>query len=222
MDLFLIANIYLIICSGFSLGYGIAEIFKKGTLPTYFYFVLFAILSTFLSRIFSTLSIAFNGGLPDSFTIGFLGYAASFLFIFFANFGQMDLLIDDKDRKNPKYILISLIIPVLELFFAVLSLFIGKEALSIRISYVVISVPAALAGYYNVKHMVVPDVDLGILRSIRGYNLTAFLMGLLSLAEIGVSVYGRSDLDIYIQFMLGLTYAAVIHILIKEVKQWTK
>ena len=222
MNLQLAANIYLLVCSGISLVCGIVRILGKKKAPTYLLFIIFAILSAFLSRIFYTISIALYGGLPEIFNIGFLGYAAMFLFMFFANFGQIDLLVDDRRTMKATYRIIPVIIPAAELAAAVCGLFFGTAEFSVRVSFLIISVIAGFAGYLNMKHLIVPDIDFGIVKSIRGYNLIAFLTGIFSLAEIGLSVFGYNDIIIFVQFILGIFYAVMIPVIVSEVKKWTR
>ena len=212
----------MLICSGFGLFFGVAQFMKKKRLPMYFMFILFAIMSAFLSRIYYFVSIAFYGSVPEVFNLGFIGYAAMFLYMFFANYGQIDCLVDDRETLRPRYRIIPMIIPVIEFIFAVFSLIFGTVNITVRISFVVISVAAGFAGYLNVKHLIVPDIDLGIVKSIRGYNLIAFLIGIFSIAEIGLSLFGITDIIIYFQIILGVLYAAAIPVLNREVKKWTR
>ena len=188
----------------------------------YFLFIFFAVLSAFLSRIFYFVSIALYGEIPDVFNLGFIGYAAMFLYMFFANYGQIDCLVDDRKTLRARYRIIPVIIPAIELFLAFYSLFFGTVDITVRVSFVVISVAAGFAGYLNIKHFIIPDVDFGIVKSIRGYNLIAFLIGLFSLAEIGFSLFEINGIIFYIQIVLGVLYAAAIPVLNSEVKKWTR
>lgn len=188
----------------------------------YFLFILFAIMSAFLSRIYYFVTVAFYGSIPDVFNLGFIGYAAMFLYMFFANFGQIDCLVDDRHTLKARYRIIPVIIPVVELFFAFYSLAFGTVNLSVRISFVVISVLAGFAGYLNIKHFIIPDVDFGIVKSVRGYNLLAFFIGIFSLAEIGFGLFEVNGIILYIQLVLGALYAAAIPVLNSEVKKWTR
>ena len=196
MKLQLIVNIYLLICTGFGLWHGIVQILIRKTRTAYTHFILFAALSMFLSRLTYVLSYAFYDGLPDRFNVGLLGFAAFFFFIFLANFGQMDLLLNDQDRANLRYRILAMIVPIIELFFSLLALFRGNSDLSVRIAFVIISVAAGSSGYFNLKHLLVPDIDFGIVRSIRGFNLIAFLAGIFTLSEIGLSVYGYEEFSV--------------------------
>lgn len=222
MKLQLFANVYLLLCSGFSFFYGIARILSKKKSPTYLSFVTFAMLSAFLSRVFNAVSIAFYKAVPDTFNIGFLGYAATFLFIFFANSKQIDLLVDDKRTLKCRYRIIPVILPALELAISIPMLFFRTVPISVRIACLVISIITGHAGYYNMKHAIIPDVDFGIVRSIRGYNILALLMGILSLAEIRLNIFDHAALVLSVQLLLGITYACIMPVLGREVMKWTQ
>lgn len=188
----------------------------------YFMFILFAIMSAFLSRIYYFVTVALYGSIPDIFNLGFIGYAAMFLYMLFANYGQIDCLVDDRKTLKARYRIIPIIFPAAELAFSVYSLFFGTADITVRASFVVISVAAGFAGYFNIKHLIIPDVDFGIVKSIRGYNLIAFLIGIFSLAEIGFSLFEYNKIIFFIQLILGVLYAAVIPVLNSEVKKWTR
>ncbi len=215
-------NLYMLVCSGFGLFFGLAQFMRKKRPPMYFMFILFAIMSAFLSRIYYFVTVFLYGNVPEVFNLGFIGYAAMFLYMFFANYGQIDSLVDDRKKLKPKYRIIPVIVPALELFFAVYSVAFGTVDISVRISFAIISVTAGFAGYLNIKHLIIPDVDFGIVKSIRGYNLIAFLTGIFSLAEIGFSVFEKNGIILYIQIVLGVLYAAAIPVLNSEVKKWIR
>lgn len=222
MNFTFFTNLYMLICSGFGTFFGIAQFMRKKRPPMYFLFILFAIMSAFLSRIYYFVNIAMYGSVPDVFNLGFIGYAAMFLYMFFANYGQIDCLVDDRKTLKLRYRIIPVILPAAELLFAFYSLLFGSVDITIRISFVVISVIAGFSGYLNIKHFIIPDVDFGIVKSIRGYNLIAFLIGIFSLTEIGLSIFEHNGIIFYIQIVLGILYAAAIPVLNSEVKKWTQ
>ena len=50
--------------------------------------------------------------------------------------------------------------------------------------YGIESLIIALATYFHLKHLVIPDVDYGVIRSIRKYNLLALIYAFLCMAEM--------------------------------------
>lgn len=148
MNTYLASNIHILVCCTFGLVYGLIHINARNKPPMYLIFSLFALFSAFLSRAFYALSIAFYGEIPATFNIGFLGYAATFLFFLLANVGQIDWLIDDRRSLKPIYRILPAIVPVIELAVAVIGLFLRYVTISVRISFLVITVVAGFAGLF--------------------------------------------------------------------------
>jgi len=85
-----------------------------------------------------------------------------------------------------------------------------------------LSVAAGLAGYMNLKHLIVPDIKNGIVKLIRGFNLLSLIAEILTLAELSLSCYGLEDYTVYVQAVLGVVYIALLPLLYKEVCKWTQ
>lgn len=216
----LIPNIYLLVCAVFGLGYGLYIMLTQKP-PAYFKLVLFSMASQVFARIYYTVSIVCYGGIPDTFNLGFIGFASFLLFLFFANYGQIDMLVDDRRNLITKYRIIPVIIPVVELVVALLSILADNVELTVTIPYVILSIIAGLAGYLNMKHFIIPDVEDGIVRAIRGYNLVAIFVEILTLAEIGLICFDASQLVIFVQIALGILFVVMMPLLNKEVRKWT-
>lgn len=217
----LITNIYLLTCSIIGLAYGLYIMFNNKP-PAYFKLVLFSIAGQLFSRIYFTVTLACYGGLPDMFNIGFIGLASFLLFLLFANYGQIDMLVDDRRNLITKYRIIPIILPIAELIISILSLLTDNIAISIKISYIVLSVIAGFAGYYNMKHLIIPDVANGIVRSIRGFNLIAIFIEILTLSEIGLVCFNLEEIVVFIQIALGILIIVTLPLLNKEVQKWTR
>jgi len=221
MNYLLISNIYLLVCALFGLVYGITVIFKNKS-PIYFQLIVFAMASLVFSKVYNVVIIACYGGIPEVFNIGFIGIAAFLLFIFFSNYGQIDMLVDDRENLITKYRVIPVIIPVTELIISIFALFYGSVDISILIFYIVLSVIAGFAGYMNMKHLIIPDVKGGIVYSIRGFNLICIVIEILTLAEIGLSCFEKTQFIYPVQVLLGFLYIAVMPLLHREVRKWTQ
>ena len=181
--------------------------------------MVFPIACQFFSRAFYTSSLLCYSELPDIFNIGFLGFAAFFLFLYLPNVGVIDRLVDDKKKEFLEYKLISLIIPAIELAVSIVALLLKYVSISARISFVVLSVLAGLAGYVNMKHMLIPDVENGIVKSLRRFNFLCIILEILTLAEIGFFCFSLES-PIVIQVLLGIIYIFFLPFLNREVKKW--
>ncbi|MBQ0102117.1 MAG: hypothetical protein KBT31_04925, partial [Firmicutes bacterium] len=121
----LIANIYLFVCSGIAFLYALIRIGRSKKTAPFFQIAACTVLCLLLYRTFYALSIMFFGDVLTTFNVGFIGYCAVFLFLFFMNFGQMDYLVDDRQTLDVKYRLIPLVVPAVEIFFGVYALTCG-------------------------------------------------------------------------------------------------
>ncbi len=218
MKLAAVTNIYLFICACAGLVYGLTVTYRRKQ-PLYFRLMIFPIACQVFLRAFYIVTLLCYGELPDGFNIGFLGFAAFFLFLYLPNVGAIDNLLDEEDRGYARYKLLALILPAAELALAVFALSRDEAALDVRISFAVLLLLAGLAGYFNLKHLIIPDVEGGIIRALRSFNALCLATELLTLAEVGIyCVSFRSPA--VIQTLLGILYIVFLPLLNKETKKW--
>ena len=98
--------------AGFAFIWGIAKYYKR-KVALYVNLILCGIGCFALGKLFGAVSFLTAGGLPEHFHVGYLGTFGCFLFIFSANLGQMDSLIDDGDKAMARYRMLSLGAPLL-------------------------------------------------------------------------------------------------------------
>jgi len=122
-----------------------------------------------LSRLYEFVIFLTTGSLPESFNLSVLGDAGGFLFLLSASFGQMDGLVDDRKKENRKYRLIPLIAPLLIIAISI-ALYLIKQDMTVIFFVFPVFLVTLFSSYYNLKHLIFPDVELGILKSIRSYN----------------------------------------------------
>lgn len=218
MNLAAMTNIYLFICACAGLIYGLTAAYRKKQ-PMYFKLMIFPIACQAFSRAFYITTLLCYGEMPDTFNIGFLGFAAFFLFLYLPNVGAIDSLLDTSNKGCAKYKLLALVIPAAELAAAIGAMFSERVSISIRISFLVLSLLAGLAGYFNLKHLLVLDVEGGIIRTLRRFNFLCIVLELLTLAEVGIVCF-RHQSPIVIQALLGIIYVVFLPLLNKETKKW--
>ncbi len=216
----IIINIYLLICSCIGLTYGLMALYKKKQ-PLYFKFMVFPLACQVFSRAFYTITLLCYGELPDTFNLGLLGFVAFFLFMYLPNVGALDILVDEQNENLVKTKLISFTVPIIEIAVAVAAMFVDNVSISIRISFFVLSAFAGFAGYFNVKHLLASDVEGGIIRSIRKFNILSLILEIFTFAEIGLRCFGYQT-PLAIQVLLGILYIIFLPFLNKEVQKWTQ
>ncbi len=210
----------MLVCACIGLAYGLTALYKKKQ-PLYFKLMIFPIACQVFLRAFYTSTLLCYGELPDTFNLGLFGYAAFFLFLYLPNIGAIDILVDEQNNNLIKHRLISAIIPLVEISLSIVVLFTNQVSVSVRISYIVLSVFAGLAGYFNMKHFIVPDVENGIIQSIRKFNLISLIVEVFTIVEVGCYCFGYQT-PIVIQAALGVLYIAFLPFLNKEAQKWTQ
>ncbi|MDD4291230.1 MAG: hypothetical protein PHX51_03190 [Clostridia bacterium] len=185
--------------AGIGFIYGAKKLFKK-KIALYMQLIVCALGCLMLGRLFALVNLVAIGSIPRGFQVGLLGTFGCFLFLFSANFGQMDGLVDGREKEYRKYRLLSLLAPacILAIYLPVLFADCGLE---IKIVTAVIVFPILEAAYYNLKHLIMPDVDMGILDSIRKYNFVALILSLVCAIDLTLSAF---------ECQIGLLINAVI------------
>lgn len=208
------------VCTAAGFAYGLYRFFRKKS-ALYIRMIVLGIGCAMFGRLFQTLQIFVRGSIQDGFHVGILGVVGSFLFFFTSNYGQMDSLVDDGTKKFRRYRMLSLPAPlaVLALYavYAVKTGF-GENAVVHGIESVMI----AAAAYYHLKHLIIPDVDYGVVRSIRRYNLLALIYALLCMAEIILSAFAvPAACTVTVYVLLCVMFLIFIPVLEKGTKTWS-
>ena len=213
-------SLALTVCALFGFIYGLLRFFRKRK-ALYTRMIVFGIGCAMMGRLFETLQLFIHGEVYNGFHIGVLGVVGSFLFFFTANYGQMDSLVDDGSRQFVKYRLIAILAP---LVVAVMYVFyysrvgFGENAIVHLIEAIVI----AMASYFHLKHLVIKDVDYGIIGCIRMYNLLALIYAFLCMAEITLSTFPVSEIiTIVLYVLMCIVLLIFVPVLERGVKKWT-
>ncbi len=182
-----ILYLILTLSAAISFSYGLFWYFRKKS-ALYLRMIVFGIGCAMLGRLFETLQILTNGQVQSGFHVGVLGVVGSFLFFFTANFGTMDSLVDDGSSRFRKYRLLALFAPAVVLILYMLY-YLNVGFCQSAVVYGVETLIIALASYYHLKHLIIPDVEFGVIRALRKYNLLALIYGALCMAEIVLSAF---------------------------------
>lgn len=134
--------------------------------PLFYKIIVYAFGSYFLSMSYSLLFKVIVGE-NIAFHAGYLGYVGMFFFLFSSYFGALDRLADDKNSQNLKYRILSFIPPICILFMAA------------GFTRMIVLLPVAGTAYYACKHLLLPDIEMGIIRVLRPYNLVVLLFCLI-------------------------------------------
>lgn len=214
----IISHAVLLAALIFAFAYGCRFSFRKrGVL--FLQIVTCAAGSMMLGELFTLIMLICYGEVPAGFHIGMLGITGCYFFLWSASFGQIDGLGDDRNPKFLKYRLIPLALPAMFAGLYVFDIFSGAGTV-IYVVNVVMLIPISLTSYYNFKHLIIPDVDFGILKSMRKYNIAVIILSILSIADILFRDFNITVAAFICNLLSAAVFAALLPIARRGVKKW--
>ena len=208
------------VCAFVGFIYGIVKFFKPKK-AIYAQMITLSVGCMAFGRLYQVVRLITVGDILEHFQLGVLGVIGSLLFLFSANFGVMDSLADDGSKQFLKYRLIALITPVAAIY-VYLSLFLFSDfPLLVKIVSGIITAVASCASYYNLKHLIFPDVDFGVINCLKGYNALALVLEFLIIAEMIVNSRAGEIGALIIGVLLGIAFLAIVPVAERGIKKWT-
>ena len=220
MKLILITNIIVCVCAFAGFIYGIVKFFKPRK-AVYAQMITLAVGCVAFGRLYQVVRLLTGGDMFNGFQLGVFGVIGSLLFLFSANFGAMDSLADDRSREFIKYRLISLAAPVAALLLYIIFVWFTDLPRSVKIASALVTVFVMQASYFHLKHLIFPDVDLGIIKCLRRYNLLALIYTFLCMAEMVVIGLGNETGILIVGVLIGSVIIGVIISAERGIKKWT-
>lgn len=154
--------------------YGVKHFFKKGK-AYYLQIVTMAFGCYAMGSLYYLCQSITAEEVPEGFTAAYLGRIGFFLFLFTANFGQMDGLLDDRTPAFKNFRYIALIAPIAVALLYVPCI-LTDMLISTKISLVFMWLAAMCSSYYNFKHAIISDLGYGFVKAIRPYNICALIL----------------------------------------------
>ena len=175
----------------------------------------------FLERIYSIVQFIVAGELTEIFQIGSFGNIGCFMFLFSANYGAFNSLIDDRSETLKKYRRIALAAPVFFIAAGVVIL-LSPANLGRSISCFIEEVLMGLSCYYSLKFLIIPKEYADITTSLRPFHLLSLGLALIFTVENILWVYDPEGsqywIIIYIvSFLFIVALAPVLH---RGIKKW--
>ena len=219
MKLYLIANIIGFVCALFGFIFGGIKFFRPRQ-ALYAQMITLALGCNAFGRLFYIVRLLTGGFITGSVQLGFFGIVGSFMFFFSSNFGTLDSLLDDKSKEFKKFRLISLIAPAVFLAMYILFFFTADISTIWKILGAVLTIFAALSAYYNLKHLIFPDVDFGVVKCLRPNNLLVLVYTLSVFVEcIGLS-RDNAVLTLICCIVTGVISTAMMPLIVRGLKKW--
>ena len=217
MDLELISKLCVCVCSLFGFCYGAAVFLSKKT-PLYAKMITGAVGCMMLGSLLAVVR-RLAGFEEQVFQLDYLAFIGVFLFFFTANVGIMDGLADDRSGRFTKYRLTALAAPILVALLYIPVLFSALPAVSKAI-YGVVSLFAAASAYFNFKHAIFPDVDFGVIRSVRAYNWLAFGYAVLYSGTVAARIYGLGWVSFVLSVLICADVVLILPLLKRGIERW--
>lgn len=219
MNLLLIVNIIVCVAAFAGFIYG-GILFFRPKKALYAQMITLAMGVIGFGRLFLVIRILTGGEITESFQLGFVGMFASFLFFFTANYGAVDSLIDDSVERSIWSKLATFLAPLGAIILYIVFFIVKDTSLMWRIFGGMLTINIALSTYFNLKHLLSPDIDKGVITCLRPYNLLALIYA----ASVLVECIGLSSGNDVLAFVAGLISAISIILIIplieRGVKKW--
>jgi len=216
---YLITNAAISLLSMVGFIYGVVVSIKKKQ-PLYFIMIVASVGTTAFSRLLEVIYMWITEEYFSGFHIGILGTIATFLFIFTANYGTMDTIGDGRSKSLRKYRIIALAAPFTVASFYV-PIALSEANLVTKISFGAIYIVMMASSYFNLKHLILPDVDYGIIKCIRGYNFLMLCYSLLFAMERIALIYNHGILLCVIASLIAVDSLLIVPVLKRGASKWT-
>ena len=102
----------------------------------------------------------------NGFHVGYLGYIGMFFFLHSSYYGAINSLADDKRSELRSFRIIAGIVAVVFFIVAVILICYFNKAFWLC----TVVVPMSFTIYFAMKHLIIPDIDMGIIKVMRPYN----------------------------------------------------
>ena len=220
MTFLLLSNIIACICAAVGFVYGAVK-FMLPKKATYAQMITLAVGCTAFGKAYQIVRLLTVGDILGEFQLGLLGTVGSLVFLFSANFGAMDSIADDGSKAYRKYRIIPAVAPVSVVLFYVLLFLPGDFSVLVKAVAGVISFFAAQASYFNLKHLIFPDVDYGVVKCLKLYNLLALFFEFLCLVEITAYGFESEIASLIAGILTGVIMLIMTPIVERGIKKWT-
>lgn len=220
MNLSLFSNIFVCVCAFIGFFYGSFRFFKPNK-ALYAVMITLSVGCMAFGRLYQVVRVVTGGAIYSGFQLGFFGVTGSLLFLFSANYGMMDSLADDGSEKYRKYRLIPLAAPLAAaIIYIIFILATGLPVLA-KLLGAFLTFFIMITSYYNLKHLIFPDVDYGIINCLKSYNLIALIYAFTCSVEMISVWYGTYKLTFVLDIILGVLLLLTVPVVERGIKKWT-
>lgn len=215
-----IAELLPLFATVFSLIYGLKHFFKKGK-PLCLQTITMAMASHALGSIYHICQTLTSDAPVEGFTPAYLGRIGFFLFIVTSSYGQLDRIVDDGSPKMRPARRLALLAPLSAALLYIPNALIEDVAVSTKVVYALVWMPAMFCVYFNLKHALIPNLDFGFIKAMKPYNIFVMCLGFAELLCLTAwDYYYNTQLVITAVLFAALCVCTMIAAK-KGVEKWT-
>ena len=202
--------------------YGVYRMFRR-RVPLYFQMVVCAVICALLELVYSSLVLLCGdgGSVPANLTGLAAGGACAFMFA--ANYGQFDSIVDGGQKKYRTVRLLALFAPAVFLAAAVL-FFLAQESIDV-VSFIVIVIAVFSllpCSYFNFKIILMQDDGTGFIKGAKPANVASLVYIVLQCAAVYLRQTGNDPAMLVVHYLIVLTCIAGVFCADWGRKQWVK
>lgn len=134
--------------------------------PLFYIILCLAMVSCLMGCVYTVLYQMLWMSEDNSFHVGYLGIAGMYFFLYSSYYGAIDSLADGGEPVHRKYRMTAFLVAAI---YFMVSLF---AIVTMQYGYwiLILIVPMSGTLYFALKHLLIPDVEMGIIRVMRPYN----------------------------------------------------
>ena len=175
----------------------------------------------FIERLYEIVQYVIAGDLPQLFQIGTFGNIGCYMFLFSANYGAIDSLIDDRSDELKKYRLAALAAPLIAVAAAVVILLSPSDP-GRKITCAIEELFVDASAYYSLKHLIIPKEYSDFLSGMKAFHVISLLLAVGTTVEDTIWCYQVSVQAIWFipYAILLFSMLALAPALERGTKQW--
>ena len=193
--------------------FGICTAFRKKT-PLFYKIVCLAALTCLMGNIYTVLyGLLYQQG-RGGFHVGYFGYLGMFIFLYSSYYGAINSLADGKQPELRRFRRIAGVAAAVFFAASLVMMYCFGKALWMFMMVI----PMGLTLYFAVKLLIMPDVEMGIIRVMRPYN--ALVVGLCFCMIVRLLSASGSMIETVSGICTGLLLAVYLPLARNGVRKW--
>lgn len=214
-----IAELVPLVSTVISLIYGIFHFFRKGK-PLFLQSITLAMATYALGNIYHLCLTFVNSQIMEGFNPTYLGRMGFFMFFITASYGQLDRIVDDRSSIMRHARIVAFIAPICAALLYVPNWMVSSP-ISTKLAYALVWIPATISVYFNLKHVLIPDMDFGFIKAIKPYNVFVLCLSFTELLSLTAWDYFNSVWLAVLSTLFGVFCICTMISAKKGSEKWT-